>query len=271
MTTPLYGPCAPWEPLACVALTGAAAAASGVALEAATETLWAASGRQFGLCERTVRPCREECFGAAGFGSWWEWSSGIGWGAWPRPYLFDGNWYNLACGACPGSCSCTVLEQTRLPGPVNRIVQVKLNGSIMASGSYRVDEDQVLVRTDGGRWPTCQDMAAEDDQPDTWSVTAEFGVPVPTLGAMAVGELMAEYAKACAGQDCRLPANVANLVKQGVSIEFNVDDPFYERLYFVKNFLDAYNPKSPAGQRLSMRPRVFDVDGNVARRNRTAL
>ena len=259
-----YGPCAGWDdPTFCVALTGAAAAASGFALLAAAETLDMASGQQFGLCERTVRPCRRDC-ASTRTGMWFEWTGYAG-ELWPRPLLFNGQWFNLACGSCFGSCSCVGLEEAVLPGPVYGITQVLLHGSVMASGSYRVDEDRILVRTDGGMWPFCQDMSQPDDGADAWAVTAQFGTPVPELGKLALGELMAEYAKACAGVECRLPANAINLVRQGISLQFNPDSPWYENLFFVRNFLDTFNPDRRRG-----RAEAIDVEGPGYRRTNTS-
>lgn len=257
-----YGPCAVWDPIYCCTWpTGATVAVTGYALEAATEILWAESGRQFGLCERTIRPCRRDCFDRGG---WYEWASGVTTDMWPRPYLYQGNWFNLTCGSCPGSCSCVGLEEAVLPGPVYAVTQVLLNGSIMASGSYRVDEDRILVRTDGGMWPFCQDMTQDDDGVDAWAVTAQFGVPVPVSGRQAVGELACEIARACLGQECRLPANVQTAARQGVTIEFGDPNDIAQRLYFVGLFIHAYNPR-----RYSIGPRVFDVDGPGYRRTNT--
>ena len=265
--SPVWGPCQSWDFIRCVALPAGSEGVTGYAVEAATEMLWDASGQQFGFCDRTVRPCRRDCWGnGTNWGGWFEWSSGVGgWGQWPRPVLFDGEWFNLMCNTCPGSCSCTGLEVALLPAPVYSILQVKLNGEVMSTGSYRMDEDIQLVRTDGERWPMCQDMAAADTEDDTWSVTARFGKPVPRLGQFAMGELIAEIASACIGVDCRLPANIRNMARENVSITFSDSDLWWERLYFPKLFLQTVNPKN-----LSGRARVFDVDGPDWRRTNTA-
>lgn len=261
-SSPVYGPCAGWDdPIYCASWPTGSEGVTGSMLLSAAETLDMASAQQFGLCERTVRPCRRDCFDARG--TWYEWTGANG-PLWPRPLLYNGQWFNLACGSCYGSCSCVGLEEAILPGPVYAVTQVKLNGSIMASGSYRLDEDRILVRTDGGRWPFCQDLSLEDTEDNTWSATVQFGRVVPTLGKQALGELAIEYAKACVGVDCRLPANVANLVRQGVTLQFSADEPYFERLYFVRNFLDTYNPDRRRG-----RAQAFDVEGPSFRRNRT--
>src|SRR3982750_4494226 len=59
--------------------------------------LWAATGKQYGLCETVLLPCRREC-----------WSS---WGGLPFPTRIAGDWVNLTCGSCTGSCGCSVLSE----------------------------------------------------------------------------------------------------------------------------------------------------------------
>ena len=261
-------PCEPWDPIICAALpAGASAAVTGYALEAASEVLWALSGRQFGLCSITLRPCRKTCDGTPWFGgidNWWD-AGGGG----PRPLLYQGAWFNITCGACPGSCSCTTIEETVLPGPVHSITEVKLNGTVMVTGTYRVDNHRLLVRTDGGTWPICQDMAAADTEDNTWSVTALYGQEVPASGRFAVGELMAEFAKACVGAACALPTSVSQIARQGVTIDFSqLADLLKEGLtglQFSDRFISAFNP-----QRLQSAPQVYDVDGPMFRRPNTS-
>ena len=261
-------PCEPWDPIVCVAMPASASAAvTGYALEAASEVLWALSGRQFGLCSITLRPCRRTCFDQGGwwpgFDNWWD----VGGGG-PRPLLFDGAWFNVACGGCPSGCSCTVIEEAVLPGPVHTITEVKLNGSVMVTGSYRVDDHRLLVRTDGGSWPICQDMAAPDTADDTWSVTALYGQEVPVSGRFAVGELAAEFAKACVGATCALPASVTQIARQGVTVDFSAFADMLKEgllgLKFCDIFIKAMNPNH-----LQAPPQVYDVDGPMFRRPNT--
>lgn len=262
MPAPVYGPCEVWEPITCVEWPTGSEAVSGYALEAATDILWRESGQQFGLCTRTVRPCRRDCFDGYG---WWQWT-GQGPLYWPQPALIRGNWYNLTCGGCAGSCSCTDVEEAMLPGPVYAITQVLLFGEVMPTGSYRVDNDQMLTRTDGGVWPYCQDMTQPDDGADAWAVTAQFGQPVPVSGRMAIGELAREIALACLGQECALPWNVTTAIRQGVTIELGDPTDIANRLYFVGLFIRSVNPN-----RYKSTARIFDPDGPEFRRTATAL
>jgi len=252
------GLCEPWPVIWCPNLPTGSEAVTGNALAAASEALWAATAQRFGLCTETIRPCRRDCGGSWPFAdSWWEWMGGT----WPRPLLYDGAWYNITCGGCANGCSCGVLEEALLPGPVYEIIEVKVDGVPLPTTSYRLDNGRLLVRTDGGRWPACQDLAAEDTEVGTWSVTARFGEPVPILGQQAVGELACEMVRAMLGEDCRLPKNIQQLVRQGITISFPEDSELVSRLYFGGMFIRAFNP---AG--LVARPQVYDVDGPMFRR-----
>ncbi len=70
--------------------------------EYATMVLWASTGRRFGLCEVTVRPCgrfRGSSMPNWGWGAMWDRGGGLWW-----PYLGpDGLWRN--CG-CVNWCNC---------------------------------------------------------------------------------------------------------------------------------------------------------------------
>lgn len=251
-----FSPC-DWDPIQCCVWPTGSEAVTGYARQAATEVLWQESGQRYGLCEITIRPCRRQCDGGGWpfMDRWYEWAGGM----WPRPLLFNGLWFNIACGGCPGSCSCTVLEEVLLPGVVSSISQVKVDGVILPSTAYRLDNNQLLVRVDGGSWPYCQDMAAADTQPDTFSVTFTFGEVPPVIGRQAVGQLMCALARECMGEDCRLPANVTSLVRQGVAIELDAD--FLKRFNFVSLFLRYANP---AG--LQAAPGIYDPDAQSFRR-----
>lgn len=258
MTTS-FGPCiTDWEPTMCCTIPASTAPVSGHLLTAAIEALWQAGGQRYGLCTDTVRPCREECWNAAGWpfnDSWWQWGGGYSGGTWPRPLLYAGAWYNITCGGCPGDCSCTALSKFLLPAPIQSIVQIKIDGAVMPTGSYKVFDNQKVVRTDGSWWPVCQDLTKADTETNTWSVTFTQGEPVPEIGKLALGELFCEYARACAGEDCRLPKNVQSLVRQGVSISLPTEEDWMESLTFVHQYIKYANPNHLRGA-----PAVHNID-----------
>lgn len=236
---------------------------TGDAVEVASAVVWALSGRQFGLCEVTLRPCRRTCYGAPWPRGWSEWA---GWsGGWPTPVLHGGRWFNVACGACGDGCSCSALEEVVLPGRVHDVTRVTVDGTPLVTGAYRVDDNRVLVRVDGGRWPECNDLTLADTQPGTWSVAARYGEVPPAGGDWAVGELACELAKAMVGEDCRLPRNVSQLVRQGVTISFpDVTEMLRQRrtgLYLTDLFIETYNP-----HHLVRRAKTYGVDTPRARR-----
>lgn len=195
---------------------------------AATEYLWNWTGKQFGTCEVTLRPCRKAC------GDWWTTYRGFrwqgvqlpwfgGWGAGPvNPALIGGAWYNLPCG-CEGECSCGPIYEIELPGPVASVVEVVLGGVALPSSAYRIDNFRRLVRLDGHDWPVCQDMDADPAVPgtNTFAVTYSIGREVPAGGQIAAGKLACEMAKAaCGSSNCQLPQRLQTITRQGITTAF---------------------------------------------------
>ena len=107
-------------------------------LHVATETIWRLSGKQFGACPVTVRPCRQDCNKPSYQGYW----SGNQW----QPVLDHGVWFNEPCGKCgPTGCSCTEICEVDLGGVVSEIIEVKLDGRVLPETAYRVDDYRKLV------------------------------------------------------------------------------------------------------------------------------
>jgi hypothetical protein len=258
------GPCGPWPMIACATFPLSTAAITGTMIEVASEVLWVKSGRQFDSCTVTVRPCRDECWGGGTFpwsGQWSEW--GVGW---PWPYNWNGQWFNMGCGGCEGSCSCTVLHTVTLPSGVSSIEEIRIDGEVLPSSAYVVYDNRLLVRTDGSEWPRCNDLSKADTEIGTWTITFTSGTTVPALGRLAVGELAYELALACVGDKaCKLPSAVQSVVRQGVSMTFF--DPnvvFADGKLGLRNcdlFLSTFNPKG-----IPERAHVVDVDGSRLRR-----
>lgn len=259
------GPCDPWPVRWVCDVSAESPSATGIAVASATRILWALTGRQFGTCTTTIRPCRSDCYDSWPYAGYDLWSAPTTYG---YGYLdFTGlYWYPLGCGGCSsGGCSCSVVSEARLPDAVSSIIQVKVDGSPLVTGAYRVDDNRLLVRTDGGQWPRCNDLSKNDTQVGTWSVTAAYGQEVPEPGQLAVGELACEILKAMRGEDCRLPAGVTQLVRQGVTIsvpDFG-DILMHGRtgLYLCDMFIMSENPKH-----LRQRARVYNVNAPTHRR-----
>jgi hypothetical protein len=218
------------------------------------------SGRRFGVCPVTVRPCRRPCDGtlAPAFGPYYGAGSFT-------PYLLDGAWIN-GCGSCTTDCGCGQLCEVVLPGPVDSVLAVKLDGLIVPAADYLVYDHRALVRVDAGEcWPYCQDLAAPDSEPGTFAVTYGLGTPVPVAGLHAAGVYACELVKACADLPCRLPRRVTQITRQGVT--YSLLDPmeFLEQgmtgLYEVDAWIRAVNP---AG--LAHGARVYSPDRRPPRR-----
>lgn len=249
-------PCEDWPVYWTCEVTNYSPELTGYAVGAASRILWALSGRRFGLCTGVLRPCADDCGDYAAFPLW---SGRAGytmppWDFYRLPYC---------AGGCLGGCACTHIPSLRLPDTVHSVVEVKLDGTPMPTGSYRL-ERRLLSRTDGRAWPRCNDLPLPDTEPGTWSVTALFGEEVPDSGRLAMGEMVCEILKAGSGVDCRLPPGVTQLVRQGVTISYpDVGQLLKDGrtgLYLVDLFLASENPDG-----LKRRSRVYDVDSILRR------
>ena len=138
-------------------------------------------------CPVVVRPCRTKCTDGG-----WMWGFGSYLGAPWVPYIgADGAWRNANPCSCTTDCSCSELCEIRLPGPVFDIREVRDGALILPVDAVRVDNAQMLVRTDGNCWPDCQDMAAAPGEPNTLTVDYRIGLPLDDLALAAVSALTA--------------------------------------------------------------------------------
>jgi hypothetical protein len=217
------------------------------ATDYAVWTLWASTGRRYGVCEQLVRPCVAQCCGPDLWGwSWYE-------GEW-YPYIHNGEWFN--CG-CLDLCTCSATNEIRLPGPVAGITEILVDGVVLAPGNYRVDNGNILIRLDGEPWPA-QDLDV-DSGVGYFLVTYDRGIVVPAPLSVAAGTLAIEFAKACQGQDCRLPGRATNISRSGVQITLQNVDQLLENGFTgideVDTIIRALNP-----HRLTHRMRVYTPD-----------
>lgn len=220
----------------------------------AVQTLRALTGYRVGGCAITVRPCKRSCVPSSYLVAPEEglnWAGYTGAGSWGwAPYIGpDGLWLN-SCGCRNDNCSCVEVREVVLPGPVGRVDSVVLDGVAIPATSYRVDNGNRLVRTDGDDWPACQDMNL-DSGVGTFMVTYLKGVPVDGVGSYVAGLLAAEFAKACTGGDCALPSNVTNIARQGISVDMD-PEMFMDGLTGIKSvdaWIRVWNPmdRLPSG------------------------
>lgn len=179
-----------------------------MAEDTAVMVLWAFTGRQFGICETTVRPCPERNFRR-------------NMRSWRQALLFwDGShWLNGSCG-CTAECDQVGPGLVHLLGPAQSIVNVTIGEDVLDESEY-VLEGNVLYRRGGQAWPR-QDLTRPMGEPGTWSVTYERGLAVPPGGDKMAGVLAQEFIAACdADGECRLPRTVVQTVRQGVTHVFD--------------------------------------------------
>ena len=189
------------------------------AIEAATEFLWRWTGRRFGLCPGTIRPCQgrsrrmvphrvSEPYETAVVraGSTW------------LPVVLGDKTLSLGCGSCSTSCKCVSLQGLRLPREVHSVLEVKVDGVVLDQSAWKF-HNRTLYRMDGLEWPATQDLLASPDEVGTWEISVEYGTPVPPGGVLAVTLLAEQFARASLGRGgCVLPARVQSIQREGVSV-----------------------------------------------------
>lgn len=216
----------------------------------ATYVLWAATGRRFGLCPQRVRPCGRQVAPSSMWGYVWD-SRAAGW----YPYLdATGTWRNCACGL--GGCSCKPRCEVWLPGPVHQVLEVIQDGVEVDPSAYKVDNGRWLVRIDGECWPDYANLSTDDDR---FEVLYVRGEEVPKILEDAAGIVACEFAKSFKNQDCRLPARMTSLTRQGVSMSALDTDSLVRRGFTgipeVDQVIFAVNPYG-----LKSRPKVISLD-----------
>ncbi len=133
--------------------------------KAASYFYWKTGFRWPGCCLRVAEPCWEDC--RCG-GAHWDYRF--------QPMMINGQWMNLVCG-CAGAGSCCDDEQgiPLVPGPVKEIVSVVVDGVALGQTQYKCNRAGLLVRTDGGEWPTCGGIRIEymgGAEPPEWVACA---------------------------------------------------------------------------------------------------
>lgn len=167
-----------------------------------------------------------------------------------RPILFDMlSAEHLKCW-CKAGCACPSMPSINLTGPVGRIDEVVVNGEVVPATAYRVENGNILVRTDGGEWPSC---SGED-----FTVTYLNAYEVDDMGSYVAGILALEFFKSITNEKkCRLPSTVTSVTRNGVSMEMNTA-MFPEGttgITEVDAWLMQFNPHG-----LRTRPTVYSPD-----------
>lgn len=204
----------------------------------ASNTLRRLTGYRVGGCPITVRPCKATACGDRYLPAYGSYSAF-------NPHISTGGFWVNSCG-CKTDCACETLCKIDLPGPVMDVTEVKLNGEVVPEEDYRVSGNELIwVGEDDCPWPACQDMKALDGD-GTFLITYLNSYPVDGIGAYAAGILAMEYAKACSGGKCRLPAAVTAVTRAGVSYEIasGVFPDGFTGIREVDAYLSLWNPGS---------------------------
>lgn len=174
----------------------------------ASEKLRALTAFQWGLCEDLVRPCGPSDCLPAGYSS----RSGA-------PYLAGGRMYNPGCGC--GCADCEIGCTIRLPGPVNEVIEVTIDGRTLVEGvDWMVDSRGGLARLNGC-WPHTQDMSVPCGEPGSFCVRYLRGLnPEASLHAVRAASALAcsYYQNMCGGQ-CRSLVGAKRVTRGGVTYE----------------------------------------------------
>lgn len=189
------------------------------AVEAAQSILWSMSGRRFGLCEQTemyVMPCTSQCYV--------PWADQFG----------PGVEYRLGYQGRRQCCAITLQSK-----PVRSITEVKIDGVVLDADEYYLGRG-ILYRI-GDCWPCDNDC----DIPPI-EVTYKYGIDVPVLGELAMGELACELLAGWDGMDCRLPSNAITVTRQGVTVDLSNPDVLFAQnrigLPICDQFIYTNNP-----------------------------
>lgn len=210
------------------------------ALALASMTLHRLTGYRVGGCPITVRPCQDTTcghyspYGYPGYPG--------GYGMYPQNYA--GTWSN-SCGC--GSSACSSACEVKLPFPVGRVDQVKVDGAVLDPADYQIQNGNILVwiGSDPCPFPATQDLGKADTEPGTFSVTFLNAYPVDNTGAVAAAYLAMEFARACKPKGkCTLPRGVVNVVRNGIS--FDIEAGLFPNgltgIDLVDAFIEAWNP-----------------------------
>lgn len=142
-------------------------------------------------------------------------------------------------------------EAVLLPGPVGAVLEVRVANAVLPPESWRLEDGQYLIRTDGEDWP--------HDHSGAFTVTYLNSYEPGELGEHAAGVLAMEFLKLVTGdkKGCRLPSSVTNVSRQGLTFEIarGMFPDGLTGLPEVDAFIMLWNPHG-----LKVAPRVYSLD-----------
>lgn len=183
----------------------------------ASDVLFQISGGFTGECGPiVVRPCADSC------GCWGKVLARVGTS--PTSTIVWGSGY-WNCGG--RSCGCSPLSEVRLTGHPREIIEVKIDGTVLDPGDYRLDTQGRLVRVRDTAdpdsalvWPGCQILDLPDTEAGTFSVEYTYGLDPPDAGREAAKALACQmYLARNNNGRCKLPQNTQSVIRGGLTIQ----------------------------------------------------
>lgn len=144
------------------------------AIAYSSEILYRMSGRQFpGMCERVVQPGCEQAFKLSpayrdtayqrdtdyiDYGpDFWDGAGDGSIDARASQYL-SSNGIGCCANSCGGGSNGCNPDTIRLPGPINQIIEIVIDGQVLDPSRYAIRAHKDLVRLDGQPWPKYNDL-----------------------------------------------------------------------------------------------------------------
>jgi len=182
---------------------------------------------------------------------WWAFNN---YPAYPVANGFGTGFVNI--GRCSKKCHLPCID---LPATVNDIVAIWVDGVLLPATAYKIEAYRRVCRVDGQGWPCTNDLTGEPGDPGTWTITYDYGKPVPLEGRMAASIFACEIAKNRCGADNCLPQRLKQITRQDVTMSFADPLEFIAKgetgIYEVDIWLNSVNPS-----KLKRRSRVHRPD-----------
>lgn len=181
----------------------------------AHNTLWALSGRMYGVCdyrETYEVPRRFGCGSAH----------------------LDGTWELSETGRRHTCCRILLAQR-----PVKLVTEVKVNGAVWADGTWEANRRHLYPMLRHFATGSCSSLV---------DVSYRAGIRPPESVAAPMGELAAEFLKAICGQSCKLPSRVSSVSRQGTTTTFESAESYFTNgltgLPIADEFIRAANPSA---------------------------
>jgi hypothetical protein len=135
-----------------------------------------------------------------------------------------------------------------LMGPNPSIVEVKIDGQVLPQSEYKIVDGVHLYRVEG-RWPTKQNVLADDTEPNTFSISYQFGI-LPYIAKLAAEEIVCDMVRrdVRTNQTKSLPPSARSATIAGVSIQLEQQvEELRRRAILLPNLIRLLTIYAPDG------------------------